>query len=75
MLGYYFCELVSSFLNFLCSFFGTYPGLELGVMWLLYFESRRVVKQTQKTSSARKEKEEEAQQLEVRAKEFDGQNV
>ena len=75
MLGYYFCELLSSFLNFVCSVFGTYPTLELGVMWLLYFEGRRVTKQTQQSTTARKKKEEEAQKLEFRAKEFDGQNI
>lgn len=72
MLGYYTCEFVGSLTNFICSLFGVYPAIELGVRWLLVFESRRVIKQTQKSNAFRKEKESEAQQLELRAKESDG---
>ena len=75
MLGFYSCELLGSMLNFLCSCFGYYPSLDLGVRFLILLESKRVVSETLDRQEDRDKKEAEAKKLELEARNGFGEDV
>lgn len=68
MVGFYFFELVGSIINCMCSFFGVYPSLDLGVRFLLFAEGTRIRSEKQARVDLRQEKEVRAKDLQDQAK-------
>lgn len=66
-LGFYFCEVAGAILNFLCSVVGVYPAFDLGVLFLLHFEGKRIVLEKTERTTHRDEKEREATLLKEKA--------
>ena len=75
MLGFYLCEFTGCCVNLLSSFFGVYPALDLGVRYLIIIESKKVFTQTKVRQQERTDKEQEAKQLENKARKEDGENL
>ena len=71
---YYSLELISSSINFLCSFFGYYPSVQLGVSLLVFLEGNRIYSEKEERAAIRQSKNHEADSLKDRAK-TDGQNL
>jgi len=69
-LCFYFLEVVGALCNLLCSFFGAYPSLDLGVSFLVYSEGSRIRKEKSSRQTLRATKEVEAENLKSKAKEI-----
>jgi len=68
-LCFYFLEVVGALCNLLCSVFGAYPSLDLGVSFLVYSEGFRIRKEQTTRQTLRATKEVEANSLKSKAKE------
>ena len=75
MLGFYFFEVTGSIINLACAVFGRYPSLELGVRFLLILETKRVLEETTSRQEDRANKEKEARDLELEARNGYGEDI
>tara|TARA_A100001515_G_scaffold111251_1_gene92302 strand:+ start:421 stop:654 length:234 start_codon:yes stop_codon:yes gene_type:complete len=72
MLGFYFFDFVGAMLNLVASIFGLYPCFDLGVRFLASAEGIRINKEKADRQKVKSDKEREASEMHIKAKESDG---